>query len=163
MKKQTIQELAQTLYDNMGYKEFPGFTENSPKIKKVVITAEYDTPIYKQLLDVTFQVQKSECLSMDSVYKFTCEALGVIADSTGKNEDEIRESIYDIEGDVYTSDLTEWLDESNYHVEYITEALQEYGEFKDGFALLNAAQATAKKDVGNIVLDKLIESVKELV
>lgn len=42
--------------------------------------------------------------------------------------DEYRAEIVDGLVDVYTSDLTAWLNESNYNVYYMDEAVREYGE-----------------------------------
>ncbi|MFH2062483.1 MAG: hypothetical protein ABIJ43_05860 [Candidatus Beckwithbacteria bacterium] len=61
--------------------------------------------------------------------------------------DEVRGEIVDGLVDVYTSDLTAWLNESNYNVYYITEAQQEYGAQEDGFKLLQMAQYKAIDDI----------------
>jgi len=57
----------------------------------------------------------------------------------------------DIEVDVYTSNLTEWLNQSNYHVYYLTEAL-ETNDIKDGFQLLGLAQDLAIEEVWREVI-----------
>lgn len=75
--------------------------------------------------------------SLDTTYEFANRAAGTIADSG----DDIEESIFEMEADVYTSDLTAWLHQHPAHVDYITEALEEFGgDFSDGFALLAMAQ-----------------------
>lgn len=64
-----------------------------------------------------------------------------------------------IEADVYTSNLTEWLNSKNSRVYYLTEALEEI-EFKDGFQLLAYAQSREIEEVyqmGFEVIQKYIE------
>jgi hypothetical protein len=62
-----------------------------------------------------------------------------------------------LEPDIYTSDLTAWLDSRNSRVEYLSEALTEYGSFRHGFQLLAAAQMIEKEEVFQQVLDALAE------
>ena len=62
--------------------------------------------------------------------------------------DDIRDSIFEeIEPDCYTSGLTEWLNSKNSRVFYLTEALENFGEFKDGFQLLASAQQIEMEEV----------------
>ena len=88
----------------------------------------------------------------DTTYRFIEMAVDAIADC--ENEDEIEERIFEIEPDIYTSDLTAWLNERNDHVYYLTEALEEM-DIKDGFALLSAAQAIQIREVAFSVLGSL--------
>jgi len=59
--------------------------------------------------------------------------------------------------DVYTSDLTEWLNDSNYNVYYIEEAQKEYGPEDDGFKLLSMAQYKAIDEIFDYVYSLLTE------
>ena len=52
---------------------------------------------------------------------------------------------------VYTSDLTGWLNASNYNVYYLTEALQEYSP-NDGFNLLTSAWCKCQYEIYNAVI-----------
>ena len=153
MKIKKIIDHASKLYQAMDWKEF------DDKTKRVIIT-ERSGAVYEELLDLTFKVNDEIQLSDDSTYEFTMEALGMIADTTATNEDELREAGYEMEADCYTSDLTNWLNQSNYHVYFLTEVLEEM-EFKDGFNLLATAQQKAKQEVFNLVLDYLIEKERK--
>lgn len=55
---------------------------------------------------------------------------------------------------VYTSELTEWLNASNYNVYYLTEALEEY-DIKDGFQVLTQAYCKAQYDIFNSVISAI--------
>lgn len=133
---------ADKLYSVFTIKEF----DNGDK--RVIIDTK-DSELERQALDLTYYVSTKASLSMDSVYNFTQEALGLISDSEAKTIDELRE--VDIEPSVYTSSLTEWLNESNHHVYYLTEALQV--GFDDGFGLLGYAEQLAREEVYNLVID----------
>jgi len=61
--------------------------------------------------------------------------------------------------DIYTSDLTEWLNESNGHVHYLTEALEDL-QFKDGHHVLANAQRKCIRDVFEIVSLSVIDYMK---
>ncbi len=99
----------------------------------------------------------------DSVYEFTVEALDSIIDNSDESTelDELRDEIVELadeETDVYTSDLTEWLNRSNKNVYYLTEVLEEYWSKEDsldGFELLGIAQFKARQEVYEMVLDTI--------
>ena len=63
----------------------------------------------------------------------------------------------ELEADPYTSQLTNWLNSNNINVDYITQALQEFGEFKNGFDLLAMAQYIAKCEVYNLAKDVFLK------
>ena len=73
--------------------------------------------------------------------------------------DELREALYELEPDVYTSNLTEWLNARADHVFYLTEALEEY-DIKEGSQLLMAAQSLQIQEIGNELLG-LLEDMAE--
>ena len=76
--------------------------------------------------------------------------LGCLADYDIEKEDDIdenRSEIVDGLVDIYTSDLTSWLNNDNRNVYYLTEAQEEYGEEKDGFNLLMMAQYKAIDEI----------------
>ncbi len=96
----------------------------------------------------------------DTTYRFIADALDIICElEDDASGDDIREAIYErTEADVYTSDLTEWLNARNDHVYYLTEVLEEI-DIKDGFQALSAAQAKHREEVAlNLVneLEKLV-------
>jgi hypothetical protein len=144
-------DLAKKLLD---YFEWETFDAGTDKERKVLILNEKlsrESKEYKALLEVIYDSDLSE----NSRYEFVVEALEIISECS--NENDIDDAIYNIESDIYTSNLTAWLNESNHHVYYLTEALQEYN-FKDGFALLGQAQILAKQEVAfNVV--KMLETL----
>jgi hypothetical protein len=93
----------------------------------------------------------------DYKYSYVVDALNLISECS---EDDIQEEIYNIEADIYTSDLTNWLNSSNSRVYYLTEALEEYG-ITDGFQALSIAQQKERQEIANSVFNSLKEIVKE--
>lgn len=129
----------------------------SEDLSKVIILPR-EGKDYDDLLEITFQLSEKSSLSNDSVYEFTMDALLLIADSSANNIDELRELSSQIEADVYTSDLTAWLNQSNAHTYYLTQAIEE-GMVKDGFQALAMAQVLAKTEALDIVINWLEENV----
>ncbi len=62
--------------------------------------------------------------------------------------------------DVYTSDLTSWLNENNNNVYYLTEALEEY-DVKDGFQALALAQYKAIYEIYEAVLNLIKKEIEK--
>jgi len=95
----------------------------------------------------------------DSIYEAINEVVAVLADSDPDADlDELRGLIAEIEPDVYTYDLTDWLHDDVNNVYYLTEALEEDG-IKDGFDLLSRAQYLFKQEVANALLEALEQEV----
>lgn len=91
----------------------------------------------------------------DYIYQFIEDALCVLADCREGEEDDC---IYQIEADVYTSDLTKWLHSSNNRVYYLDEAISNGA--KDGFGLLAMAQTQEKQEVAQAVLQGIREHIE---
>jgi hypothetical protein len=85
-------------------------------------------------------------------YAFIEDAVDALA--AYGDPDDARDSL---EPDIYTSDLTAWLHSRNSRVYYLSEALTEYGPFRDGFQLLAATQMIEKEEVFQQVVDALAE------
>ena len=86
----------------------------------------------------------------DWIFDIYHSILGCLADYDIESIDDIdenRSEIVDGLVDVYTSDLTSWLNNDNRNVYYLTEAQEEYGEEKDGFNLLMMAQYKAIDEI----------------
>jgi hypothetical protein len=82
-----------------------------------------------------------------------------------KTEEEAIKAIEEMESyteaDIYTNNLTQWLNSNNNRVYYLGEALgMGYGERKDGFELLAGAQMIEKEEVYNIANQVAIEFLK---
>lgn len=76
------------------------------------------------------------------------------------SDDRAKDTIYEMEADVYTTDLTRWLHDHNENVYYLTEAMTE-GCCDDGFALLQWAQCIYIREIGQALItgiEKYIES-----
>lgn len=121
--------------------------------KRVVITANPNTPEWDYLIQLIGLITEGTSLSQDSRYLFAMGSLGEIADSNAETEDELEE--INLEPDIYTSQLTEWLNEHNEHVYYLTQAIEEGSQ--DGFNALSRAQQIAGEEVYRITLDWLKE------
>jgi hypothetical protein len=95
-------------------------------------------------------------LPNDQVYRMIDRIVSTLSEC--KNDGEIEESLISIEPDIYTSDLTEWLNDRNDNVYYLTQALEE-SDTKDGFQLLSYAQAIFIREIA----DGLIHALNEIV
>lgn len=69
--------------------------------------------------------------------------------------EDVRGEIVESYVDIYTKGLTEWLNEDINNVYYITRALEEFGNFEDGFKLLATAQYMAIDEVMQEVVNLL--------
>lgn len=135
--------------------EVKEFEREGEKFTRTIIKHDYEHPqpeseLHKACVDLTFRVSEATSLDSDSVYDFTSEALEKLAEANPKNRDEALDALCEIEPDVYTSDLTEWLGKSNNNVYYLNDVMESGAE--DGFQLLACAQAAAKRDVGEVIL-----------
>jgi len=86
-------------------------------------------------------------------YDYIVDALGRLAEA-GPGDDFL-ELGAEIEGDCYTSALTEWLNSDNRRVYFLGLALEEYGGDLDGFQALSIAQEREKREVFDQVLTYL--------
>lgn len=135
--------------------EVKEFERDGEKFTRTIIKrdTEYPQPeseLHKICVDLTFTVHEKTSLDSDSVYEFTSEVLEKLAEADPKDRDEASDALCEIEPDVYTSDLTDWLGKSNNNVYYLNDAIEQGA--KEGFELLMCAQAAAKRDVGEVVL-----------
>ena len=107
----------------------------------------------------------------DYTYKwlnsFLNNVINLLNSSDFDNFDDLSEQISEdltewaeSEVSIYTSDLTEWLNDNNLNVYYLTEAIEEYNE-TDGFKNLQIAQFKAIEEHFNTALNCLIEHLKE--
>lgn len=140
----TVQKLASQMYDALEIRKSGDnrdeyfLKDGSPDWMRDVIFTSTD--------DTSFMI----------AYEFANRALAAIVDADN-DEDSIRQAIDEIEPDVYTADLTSWLAENINHVNWLTDAMENFGPFDDGFNLLATAQQMHKQAVANAVLEALIE------
>ena len=84
---------------------------------------------------------------LDAIGQYDCETIEDLEDK--------RSEIVDGLVDIYTSDLTAWLNSSNSNVYYLDEAQKQYGTIEDGFKLLSTAQYVAIDEIFSEVLNLL--------
>ncbi len=142
----TVQELAQEMLDNM--------TVGTRKDGTEYVHTKKTIPWQR---DIIYEAHQDR-MPNDIVYGFIHDALILITEYPDASEDELREAIYDIEPDVYTSDLTNWLGDHNENMYYLDQVLQEY-QPTDGFQALSMAQAMHRQEVASIVLDELMKKM----
>ena len=138
-----MQSVAKEMLDNLESKE----REDKSCFWSMKEIINWQSDIYHKAHDGS--------LPNDFTYDVIAEVLEIIADC--KNEEEAQDRIYEIEADVYTSDLTKWLGSDNNNIYYLTEAIE--NGVTDGFEALMTAQATAKQEIANSVLNSIIELV----
>ena len=134
--KKTIRSVAQEMLDNMEYK------------KRTDGSAFYCTiKVVDWQRDIIHEAHGDK-MPDDYTYEFINDALITLTEAEEGNEDD---AIYQIEPDVYTSDLTAWLHSRCDRVYYIEEAIQNGAT--DGFQVLAIAQQVEKHEVANEVLN----------
>jgi len=92
--------------------------------------------------------ENGQVLPDDKRYSMIENALSVISNA----DEDINDAIYSEEAPSYTSELTTWLDSAPFRVSFLTDALTEYGDIKDGFQLLALAWTLEFQEVANSVL-----------
>jgi len=111
---------------------------------------EAETPYYRKLSDIIHKYQGDQ----DTAYQQIFSCLTWLEENCeDKSIDELQDIMseaIDVEVDVYTSNLTEWLNRSNNNVYYLSQALEEFAE-KDGFKALAQAQYLAIQEIWNEV------------
>lgn len=97
-------------------------------------------------------------LPNDDIYNRIHDILECIQDI--ETEEQAQERLYEIEPDIYTNDLTAWLNDNINNVYYLTEALEEGMEIKDGFNLLMYAQSKYIQEIGNTLIQGIVEHLE---
>lgn len=107
----------------------------------------------KRYLKLSEIMHKIEC-SEDFVYKQVWRCLNWLVDEAPESDVPIEDALLDtIDGkvDIYTANLTKWLNQSPSHVYYLTEVLED-SDIKDGFQLLGLAQYRAIEEIWREVM-----------
>lgn len=94
----------------------------------------------------------SESMDTDSAYEFVFEALEFLRDNEPKDWEDGHEFADQV--DVYTSDLTAWLNRSNKNPNYLTEAVETMGS-DSGDKILMTAQYLARLEAYTAVISML--------
>jgi hypothetical protein len=148
-----VHELAQKLYDALVW------DERLSGEKFVKLDEEKKEPWMAEAI----QTVHGEKFPDDTVYEWIRRSAEALSEAEGDDleESDYFDVIYDMEGDVYTSDLTEWLHRRPDHVFYISEVLEEFVTYSDGFTLLRDAQRQQIQEVGIALLRVLIDLVED--
>ena len=94
----------------------------------------------------------------DWIFNTYHSILCALSEYTIEKEDDLEENrgeIVDGLVDVYTSNLTTWLNSHNSNVYYLEEAQKEFGPIEDGFKLLSTAQYMAIDEIYSEVIELL--------
>ena len=137
-KEKTIASIAREMLDNMEYKT----RDNGDKFASCKEQIQWQT-------DIIFDAHPDHRLPSDSVYDVICETLELLQDV--ETESDAEERIREIEADVYTSNLSKWLADHGQNIDYLTQAIEEFGA-QDGFNALSTAQYLFKQEIANAVL-----------
>jgi hypothetical protein len=119
-----------------------------------------NTPDY---IHTIIQNVHGDSLPDDTIYEIIDQCASTIVENCNEDSDESEFSdvIYEIESDVYISDLTKWLNKRPDNVYYLTQALEE-SDIKDGFELLMAAQRLQICEIGNLLVNEVLSMAEEL-
>jgi hypothetical protein len=151
----TIAEKAQYYRSFFERKEVP--TDRN-KAGFIWINKDHDN---EEVKDLCFTAHnKGGMLPDDFIYSRIVEALDCLSEREPETENDAQERLYELEADIYTSDLTAWLNSSNTRVYYLTQALEEF-ECKDGFQALAIAQKLEIDEISNAVLDYILSNLDE--
>lgn len=126
----------------MDYKKHPETGEYYASFKSEYIG---DDSYYRLLSDVLHEFQASEAFKYETMYNFLVWIQESDFECIEDAEDLIHEFL-DLEVPVYTADLTNWLSESNYHVFYIDDAINEHCQ-SEGFKVLSSAYYLAAQEL----------------
>jgi len=106
-----------------------------------------DTKVWSALYDSNIHTDKY-------VNKWVDEAVELVRDGQIKTEEDIEKALSEVEPDIQTYDLRNWIGESCDALAYLDRAIQEFAA-RDAIELLSVAQWLAKTDVYRVVLRTL--------
>jgi hypothetical protein len=152
MKTTTIKEVAQEMLNHMktGKRDSSG---------ESYVYLEISAPEWMR--DIAYKAHGNR-VPDDYIWQYIQDALEIITEvDDDASEEEVRDQFYEIEADIYTSSLTEWLGSNVSNVYYLTEVLEEM-EIKDGFQLLAVAQQKQRQEVAEAVLQGICERINEV-
>jgi hypothetical protein len=142
----TFQTVAQEMYDNFEQ----ATRDNGTKFYKMTKNIEWQR-------DIIFAIHLDR-MPCDDIYMRIEDLLCNFVEC--EDEDEARERLFEIEPDCYTADLTNWLSEDVRNVYYLDDAI-EMG-CKEGFALLATAQKLYIEEIGNELINGIVEQIKNV-
>lgn len=142
----TVPKLAQLMYDTFKSKKRPDGS--------YYVALDESNPMWGGWMrDVCFKAHLDR-LPDDDTYQVIMEATELIAQAD--DEDRAMDLIYEMEPDVYTHDLTAWLNSHSHNQEYVNNAMKEYHPETIDQAIA-MGQAAWKQEVAGTVLQELID------
>lgn len=158
--KLSIAEHLENFYDLFEYIELKDKNNNIDgyyAFKLPIIASNNEN--YLALSDTMEKIQTDNQTKYNQIYA----CISYLTEQDIKTVDELEQLELDDEidsnVDVYTSDLTNWLNRDNYNVYYLTEAI-ESGDPKDGFQLLSLAQYYCYQEIWFSVRDCIVDFIK---
>ena len=124
-------------------------------VERVIISNKASKAINQELSNLIIKVRDNTNLSTDSIYQFVWDSLCLISEQDeDATTEQLEDMLCEIEGDIYNHNLTNWLNKSNQHLEYVNQALEEFG-MKDAASAIQTGQMLAKQEVARIVLNEI--------
>lgn len=142
----TIQQVSREILDNMEYSK----RDNDSKYCHLKEDIQWQQDIIRAV--------HLDRFPNDDIYDRINTILHLFVDA--EIDSDLGDLLYEIEPDIYTNDLTKWLNNHIENVFYLDEALKEC-EHNDSFKLLAMAQHCYIVDIGQALLtaiDKYIEA-----
>lgn len=92
------------------------------------------------------------------------DAIAELNDNEADDDDSTRaeDAITEMGTDIYTSDLTAWLHARVDHIYYVNQALEDFGPFEEGTALLMTAQKIQMDEIGQALIEALEQKAEEI-
>ena len=146
--EKTIKDVARTIYDNM---------ESRKRDDGGTFYALRDRIQWQ--VDIIHAAHIEGRMPSDDIYDRIHDAVDVLSElDADADEDAAQERIQEIEPDVYTSDLTAWLNSHNGNVYYLDEAIA--AGYTDGFAALAYAQSCYISEIANATLAGILDYIE---
>jgi len=146
----TLQTIAQEMYDNFELVK----RDDGSEFYRTKESVDWQQDIVRQ---AHFNGDR---MPSDDIYNRVYEFLSGFSNLDEKaTEEDFDQTIIESESDIYTSDLTSWLNDDNRNVYYLTEALEEF-QPKDGFEVLMIAQHKYIQEIGWDLLGGIIKHLE---
>ena len=98
-----------------------------------------------------------DSLPNDTIYSMIEKNADALTNVEESDADEAWDAIAEIEAPIYNAELTGWLAESLDHIDYVDQAIEEYGDMGSGgiVSLLAMGWKKQQEEVGGLLLEAL--------
>ena len=97
-----------------------------------------------------------EAFPNDTTYELIRRNVNALSEIDESDAEDAVDAVYEIEPPIYNAELTAWLSESLDHIDYVDQALEEFGSDLGGVvALLSAGWKKQQEEIGNLLMDAL--------